>query len=89
MRSKITLTQEAADLFNNMGTIAEVNGKRYFYFPFWLKQTENNLEFEVLSYDSLPSELIEDIKKMRENPNGFHNVSPFPATEDESEKLIK
>lgn len=67
---KIRLSQEQIALVK-MGTGVVVGNDTYYYFPFWFKQTNlkdskfDRKEFEIISFENLPKELIDKIDVVR------------------------
>lgn len=57
----ISLNEETIQLC----TVVESKEGRYLYFPFWLKETEVKNQFELLNFDALPDDLINEIQNER------------------------
>lgn len=63
---KVKFPKEQTDLFNNVGTIVNTaEGSTYRYLPFWFKETNEEDVYELFTFEQLPNELIETIKRMR------------------------
>jgi len=69
MSVKIKISEDTLALFQN-GTKVNFDGVEYMYFPFWLKETNEKLEFEVLGLDELPKDFVDFVNKGRETDNG-------------------
>ncbi len=57
---KVKLTKEQLDLMKS-GNILSTNEENYYYFPYWVK--ESNGEFELI----MPEKLSNDIKEIINN----------------------
>jgi len=71
MNTIIKLNKESVKILS-MGSIVQSENHRYLYFPFWLKETINDLEYEMLSLYNIPRELY----KMIECRRGFDSGIP-------------
>ena len=65
---EIKFLKEQTYLFDQIGTIVNtVNGNTYRYLPFWFKETHKENVYEIFTFERLPDELIEAIKKIRDS----------------------
>lgn len=63
---KKNLTKEQKELLD-MGTkIILSNGDTYRYLPFWFKETEGDVFQEIINFEKLPKDLIDELNKIRE-----------------------
>ena len=61
----IVLSDDTEILLNTIGTVVVCpSGKTYKYLPYWFKE-EGNGVYTPMSFEKLPKELIENIKRMR------------------------
>jgi len=79
MPTKIKVNEQTLSLFRN-GHIVEANGETYMYFPFWLKKTDEEFEFELLGLEKLPTDLIDSINRIREGSDSMLEAI-FPKPE--------
>ena len=64
---KLKIEKSQSNFLQEMGTeITTPNGEKYFYMPFWFKQTEEEGVYELLTFDHLPKDVIELIHDFRE-----------------------
>ena len=64
---QIKFTKEQAEFFNDLNTQYVIDGgDTYMFSPFWFKETEDKLVFEMLTFDQLPKDLIEFLKLCQE-----------------------
>ena len=90
---KIKLTKSQQKLFKFYGTIHfnSSNNEEFYYLPFWIKKNRDET-FELLRYDELPKELIDDIKSMQDYIPSKESVDEillkYPRTEAEAYKDI-
>ena len=67
----IILNEEMLPLFRESNTVI-ANGNTYVRFQFWLKETENINEYELIRLENLPEGLEDGINKMIENPDTLY-----------------
>jgi len=64
---KVKFPKEQVAIFNSMGTIVNTaSGNVYRYFPYWVRETEEEGVFELFLLGKLPDELVNIIIAMRE-----------------------
>lgn len=57
------------DILKYHGTVVNANGKTFYFLPFWYFESSDNGDF-LIEYkldNPLPDELVDFIKKMKEN----------------------
>ena len=74
---KVYATKENLELFETLGTKI-VTDNTYYFFPFWIKNTEGNV-YELFSLEKeLPKDLVEFLEEERakvdENKETFTNL---------------
>ena len=62
---KTILRKPVVEFLQQHASYVEDQTGTYYYLPFWFKATNESDEFEILSLDHLPKELIYLIEKMR------------------------
>jgi len=57
---KVKFSKEQVSLFNQIGTIVHTaKGETYRHIPFWIKETNQDDVYELLTFESLSDEVIE------------------------------
>jgi len=60
---KIEISKRQRDFLLNGTVVNTKNGEKWYYFPYWLKETNEIDVYEMVSYEKLP----EGLKKYLEN----------------------
>ncbi len=68
---KIKITKEQLDLLN-IGNVINTNEEKWYYMPFWFKQSGD--DFEIISFEKLPKE-IKDILNDKKEPNKYFSLN--------------
>jgi len=59
------LIKVSKEVSNFIEVISHKEGDKWFYIPFWFKKIDNDV-YEQVSFENLPKELIDTIKRNRE-----------------------
>jgi len=70
----LKLTSEQMQIFEIAASKITSGKNTYYYFPFWMACTERENEFEQLSFEKLPDDLIQQLNNER-NPSGLDHES--------------
>ena len=63
----VKLTKEQIQLLKEFCTEITTEEGTYMYLPFWFKDIEKRNEFELLTFEHLPSDLIDTISTFRKS----------------------
>lgn len=61
----IKLSKKIQD-FLKMGTVIVVKDKIYYYMPFWFSPVDGSTVYQMLTFERLPEDLIESLKRERD-----------------------
>jgi len=88
----VKFTEDQFDLFKTLGTeIKRSDGNSYYYFHHWVKQNGDSNEVELLSFEKLPDELIDEINQRRDKISlqiARESVEKFCSYDVENDDII-
>ena len=80
---KIKLSNDQVEFLETGTVFVGPNGFKWYYMPFWFKETEEKGTFEELSFDKLPEDFKKVIRERREVPsaNDKYDWALYPNTD--------